>query len=405
MKILQINVTCGKGSTGIIATEIAQRLEAKGHGAYIAYGQGTTDYPKSYKIGTNLENKIHGLWNTRILGKEGFGTTCGTRKFIKWVNSIYPDVIQIHNLHSNFLNFPMFFEYIREKNIPVVYSLFDCWAFTGKCTHFTEPRCRKWETSCGNCPRLQSGPTTWFFDRTRSLYNTKKQLFTNMPNMHVIVCSNWLKGEVEKSFLSKCPIHMIYNWIDTEKFKEIHDESIYERYGIDKNKKILVSVSAFWDDNTTRFTDASRLAEVLPEGCQLVIIGKKITEKPLAKNMLHIDYVNGVSELSKLYSEAIAFVGFSVEDTFGKVFAESMLCGTPAIVFNSTACPEVVGDTGYVVEPHDVNAMVDCIQEIRANGREYYSQRCKDLVVSQYGYEQNVDKYIEIYENIVKGVF
>lgn len=405
MKVLQINVTCGKGSTGVIAIEIAKRLEAKGHDAYIAYGHGETDYPKSYRIGSHLENKLHGLYYTRILGKEGFGTVCGTKRFIKWVDSIEPDVIQIHNLHSNFLNFPMFFDYVKKKEIPIVYSLCDCWAFTGKCTHFTEPNCRKWEIRCGDCPRLQTGPSTWFFDRTRLLYDIKKEIFTNLPNMHVIVCSNWLRDEVEKSYLSKWPIHMIYNWIDTDKFKELHDETIYERYGIDKNKKMLVSVSAFWDDNTTRFNDATRLAEVLSDDFQLVVIGKKITERPIHKNMVHIDYVNGVAELSKLYSEAIAFVGFSVEDTFGKVFAESMLCGTPAIVFNSTACPEVVGNAGYVVSPHDVEAMVDCIKEISINGREYYSQRCKDLVLSKYGYEQNVDKYIDIYESIVKAKF
>ena len=402
MIILQINVTCGKGSTGVIAVEIAQRLEAQGHEAYIAYGQGTTDYPKSYKIGTTLENKIHGLWNTRIMGKEGFGTTCGTRKFIKWVDTIHPDIIQIHNLHSNFLNFPLFFEYVRQKRIPIVYSLFDCWAFTGKCTHFTEPLCRKWETECGNCPRLNTGPITWFFDRTKFLFNVKKHILSNLPSLDVIVCSNWLKGEVEKSFLSKWPIHMIYNWIDTQKFKEIHDDSIYERYGIDRTKKMLISVSAIWDDKATRFIDAVRLSRELPDDYLLVIIGKKVTKKPLLKNMVHVDYVNGTEELSKLYSAAVAFVGFSVEDTFGKVFAEAMLCGTPCIVFNSTACPEVVSEAGYVVAPHDVKAMAYFAKEIFAKGRSSLSQKCKELVTFKYGYEQNVDKYIEVYKSVIK---
>lgn len=402
MKVLLINVTCGTGSTGVIAVEIATRLESLGHEAYIAYGQGMSTYHKSYKIGGILENKVHALWHTRVCGREGFGTRRGTKRFIRWIEQLQPDVVQILNLHSNFLHFPMLFTYLKNKKIPVVYALYDCWPFTGKCTHFTELSCRKWETRCGDCPRLQSGPSTWFFDRTASLYDIKKDLFTSLSNMQVVVCSNWLKSEVEKSFLSKWPIHMIYNWIDTNKFKELHDETIYERYKIDKKKKILISVSAFWDDNTTRFNDATRLADVLPKDYQLVLVGKKITKKTLPENIVHIDYVKGVTELSKLYSEAIAFVGFSVEDTFGKVFAESMLCGTPAIVFNSTACPEVVGDTGYVVPPHDVNAMIDCIKEISLNGREYYSQRCKDLVLSKYGYEQNVDKYIEIYESIVK---
>lgn len=401
MKVLLINVTCGTGSTGVIAVEIATRLESLGHEAYIAYGQGVSTYHKSYKIGGILENKVHALWHTRVCGREGFGTRRGTKRFIRWIEQLQPDVVQILNLHSNFLHFPMLFTYLKNKKIPVVYALYDCWPFTGKCTHFTEPSCRKWETRCGDCPRLQSGPSTWFFDRTASLYDIKKDLFTSLSNMQVVVCSNWLKSEVEKSFLSKWPIHMIYNWIDTNKFKELHDETIYERYKIDKKKKILISVSAFWDDNTTRFNDATRLADVLPKDYQLVLVGKKITKKTLPENIVQIDYVKGVTELSKLYSEAIAFVGFSVEDTFGKVFAESMLCGTPAIVFNSTACPEVVGDTGYVVPPHDVNAMIDCIKEISLNGREYYSQRCKDLVLSKYGYEQNVDKYIDIYRSII----
>lgn len=401
MRVLQINVTCGIGSTGVIAIEIANKLKEKGHECYIAYGQGSTNYPNSYKIGGKFENKFHGLWNTRILGKEGTGTVCGTRKFLKWVDQISPDIIQIHNLHSNFLNFPMLFEYIRVKNIPVVYTLFDCWAFTGKCTHFTEPSCRKWESHCGNCPRLSSGPITWFFDRTGYLFDLKRKLFSNLPSLDIIVCSNWLKREVEKSFLANRPIHMIYNWIDTAKFKEIQDDTIYNRYGLDKKKKILVSVSAFWDDHTTRFEDAVRLARELPEDYQLVLIGKKLTDKPLLKNMIHVDYVNGVEELSKLYSSAIAFVGFSVEDTFGKVFAESMLCGTPAIVFASTACPEVVGDTGYAVPPHDVKSMVAKIMEISAKGRRSYSQRCIDKVITDYNYDQNVGKYIELYESIV----
>ena len=108
-------------------------------------------------------------------------------------------------------------------------------------------------------------------------------------------------------------------------------------------------------------------------------------------------------EITKLYSAALAFVGFSVQDTFGKVFAEAMLCGTPAIVFNATACPEVVGDTGYAVPPHDVNAMLEKIKEIDENGREYYSQGCKDRVLSNYDCEQNVMKYINIYESIINS--
>lgn len=402
MKILQINVTCGKGSTGVIAVEIAEQLRLQGHESMIAYGTVASDYKYKYRIGSDKENKIHALLNTRIYGEEGTGSKTATRKFIKYIEEYQPDIIHIHNLHSNFLNYEIFFSYVKEKNIPIVWSFFDCWPFTGKCTHFTEVGCQKWQTECNKCPQLRtSGPITWFFDKTSKMYNKKKAMFSNQ-NMTIIVCSKWLENQVRKSFFKNYPIYMIYNWIDTKKFKETFDDSVYARYGLNKLKKILVSVSAFWDDKGTRFKDATRLASILPEDYQLVIIGKKITNEPLKSNMVHIDFVDGVEELSKLYTIAIAFVGFSVEDTFGKVFAESMLCGTPAIVFNATACPEVVGNVGYVVPPHDVNAMLEKIKIISTNGRDYYSERCKNLVTSQYGYEKNVNKYIEVYKKILK---
>lgn len=404
MKILQINVTCGSGSTGVIAVEIADFLKTRGHESYIAYGQGSTNYPHSYKIGTDLENRFHAFFNTRIKGEEGSGTYWGTKKFIRWIETIRPDIIHIHNLHSNFLNYDLFFSFLSYGHIPVVWSFFDCWPFTGKCTHFTEAGCRKWQTECGSCPQLHtSGAKTWFFDKTRKLFRQKKCWFTQL-NLNIIVCSNWLKGEVEKSFLKDFPIHMIYNWIDVNKFKELHSHDVYQKYGLDSSKKILVSVSAFWGDNTTRLEDALRLASILPQEYQLVIIGSKPSKRELLSNMVHIDYVNGVEELSKLYSSAMAFVGFSVEDTFGKVFAETMLCGTPAVVFNATACPEVVGDAGYAVPPHDVEQMLEKVLEIDEKGREYYSEKCKNHVRRQYDYETNVGKYVKLYEEILLKV-
>lgn len=400
MKVLIINVNCGHGSTGVMVVEIAEMLERMNHQIFIAYGQGSTDFKKSFRIGTPLENKIHGLWNTRILGEEGTGTYCGTKKFLEWVDGFKPDVVHIMTLHSNFINYRLLFNYLKERQLPVVWSLYDCWPFTGKCTHFAEVGCRKWMTACKNCPQWKSsGPHTWLFDKSKKMFNQKKEWIEGLKNLDVITCSNWLDGEARQSILMNANFHMIYNWIDMAKFKEDHDDTIYERYGLDKNKKILVSVSAGWDDRTTRYADALRLSDILTKDYQLVIIGTKTSERELHDNMVHINYVNGTAELSKLYSCATAFVGFSVEDTFGKVFAEAMLCGTPAVVFNATACPEVVGDTGYAVERHDVKAMFEKVKEIVKNGREYYSERCKQRVYDRYTMESNVNKYIRIYEN------
>ena len=402
MKIVQINVTCGKGSTGVIAVEIADLLKNNGHEAYIAYGQGISNYPSSYRIGCDVGNKIHALYNTRIWGEEGSGSIFSTKKFLKWLDEIQPDIVHIHNLHTNFLNYRLFFNYLIEKNIPVVWSFFDCWPFTGRCTHFTENDCRRWESLCHDCPQFKtSGNKSWFFDKSKKMYQQKKEWFQTMKHLDIIVCSNWLKSEVEKSICKQHPIHMIYNWIDVEKFKEIHDDRVFARYHMNPNKKILVSVSAFWDDHTTRLTDAIRLANILPDDYQLVIIGKKLSNAEIPQNMVHIDYVDGTQELSKLYSCALAYVNFSVEDTFGKVMAEAQLCGTPAIVFNATACPEIVGDAGFVVPPHDVKSMLGKIFEIAKNGRNHYSQHCIEYVKEHFDYHKNVNKYLSVYESIM----
>ncbi|MBQ9558573.1 MAG: glycosyltransferase [Bacteroidaceae bacterium] len=402
MKVVQINVTCGNGSTGVIATEIADLLKHNGHESYIAYGQGESDYPNTFKISSTWERKLHALINTRIWGEEGTGSICATHKLLKWIDGIHPDIVHIHTLHTNFLNYSIFFRYLQEKKIRVVWSFFDCWPFTGRCTHFAESGCRRWESECHDCPQLKtSGNRSWFFDKSQKLFLKKKQWFQSLQNLDIIVCSNWLKREVEKSICQGHPIHMIYNWIDMKKFKEIHDPAVYERYGLNCEKQIIVSVSALWDDRSTRLADAIRLAKLLPQEYQFVIIGEKTSKRQLPPNMIHIDYVAGTEELSKLYSCALAYVNFSVEDTFGKVMAEAQLCGTPAIVFDATACPEVVGDAGFVVPPHNVQDMLGCIHEIRKNGRDYYSQRCISRVKENFDYHQNVSKYLEVYKQIL----
>lgn len=404
MKVVQINVTCGFGSTGVIVTEISDMLRQKGHEPYVAYGLGHSDYPNSYRIGSEIENKWHALFNTRILGEEGTGSVCATKRLIKWLDSIAPDIVHLHTFHSNYVNYSLLFTYLRDKKIPVCWSFFDCWPFTGGCTHFAENKCWKWKTECDKCPHLNgNGNKTWFFDKTKKLFNKKKRLIRQLADLNIIVCSEWLKSEVKQSFLGDLPIHMVYNWVDFKKFKEIHDESIYSKYGLDKTKRIILSVSAGWGNFNTRYQDACRLADILPSDYQLVLVGSKDKDITIHNKIIYIPFVAGTEDLSKLYSAAMAFVGFSVQDTFGKVFAETMLCGTPAVVFNATACPEVVGDTGYAVPPHDVMAMLEKIIQISEKGRDYYSQRCKERVLSNYDYEHNVMKYIDIYESMLKS--
>lgn len=334
---------------------------------------------------------------SRFLGLQGYGSFLGTIKLINWIKREKPDLIHIHNLHGNYVSFPMLFKYLAKTNIPVVWTIHDCWAITGKCTHFTAAGCYKWQQKCGDCPQLfTSGAANWFFDNTAKMLRDKKRLFAQLPTLLIVTCSDWLKSEVLKSHLKNRYVQRIHNWIDANKFSPTDDPSIYGKYGLDSSKKILISVSANWEPQSSRLKDALEFAKILPEEYRLVIVGK-YNGGQLPSNTHHISYVKGTEELSKLYSAALAFVGFSVEDTFGKVYAESMLCGTPCVVFNSTACPEVVGDCGYAVAPHDVVGMLNAVKEIDRRGKFSYSDRCIERVKTQFDYDTNIGQYFEVY--------
>ena len=386
-----------------MAVEISNLQRLNGHQTYIAYGIGTSNYPGSYRIGNNLDNKLHSLINTRIWGEEGTGSIFATRSLLKWMDYIQPDIVHIHNLHTSFLNYRLFFQYLIERNLPVVWMFPDCWPFTGGCTHFTEVGCMRWKTECHDCPQLRkSGPMTWFFDKSCKIYHQKQKLFQSLRHLDIVTISKWLQGVTEQSIANIHPIHMIYCWIDREKFHERKDDSIYERYGLDRNKKMLISVSAQWNDRATRLNDSIRLAHILPNDYQLVLVGKMASKRSLPSNIIHLGYVNGTEEMSKLYSAALAYVNFSVEDTFSNVTCETQACGTPIIVFNATALPEVAAIKEFIVPPHDIEAMLEKVKEIARNGREYYSQRCVEHVTKNFDYETNVKRYFELYEQALR---
>ncbi len=400
MVILQINTVCGRGSTGSICVDIASQLEKMGHTCYIAYGQGNTDYEKSYKIGSKLENYLHNI-GSRLLGNQGYYTAKGTRRLVKYIEHVKPDIIHLHNLHGNYLNLRIIFNFLSMAGISVVWTLHDCWAFTGKCAHYTSAGCYKWEKQCGHCPQFRSYPSSLFLDRSRRLYTDKKKWFTSIDNMAIVSVSRWLQKEASRSFLSKYPVSYIYNWVDYKKFFP-QPEDIRKKYQIPEDKFILLSVSAGWNKNTSRYKDAMELMKMLPEDMHLVMVGQCYKDTEIPPSITHIPYIQGAEELAKVYSAADVYVHLSVEDTFGKVIAEAMACGTPSIVFDSTACPELIGNNcGYVVRPHNVSDIIAKANIIKKNGKKYFSTPAINYVKENFDYERNVMQIIRLYEKLI----
>jgi putative colanic acid biosynthesis glycosyltransferase len=401
MKVLMINTVCGYGSTGTICTDIASVLQEQGHECFIAYGQGTTSFKNSIKIGWTVENHIHNI-SSRVTGKQGYFSEKGTKKLVAFIRNYNPDIIHLHNLHGNYLNLQILFEYLIEVQKPVVWTLHDCWAFTGKCAHYTDVSCYKWQTQCNNCPQIKEYPPSLVFDRSKVMYEDKKKWFTSLNNLTIIPVSHWLEKEVEKSFFKNNTIVPIYNWVDHSIFKPTN-EDVKDQYGIDSKKFIILGVSAGWSVSNNRLKDFIKLSKVIDDDMQIVLVGKVTNKKDIPSSLIHIPYVNGTEELANIYSGANVYVHVSTEDTFGKVIAEALSCGTPAIVYNSTACSEIIGKgCGYVVKKRNVNQILDATLKIKEHSKEQYSEQCRNHVIANFDYNTNINKTINRYKNLLK---
>ena len=406
MKILQINTVYGEKSTGRTCLEVEKALIKKGYECCTAYGYGKSknEFVNTYKIDTKLEYYIHNILS-RVTGLEGYYSKGATKRLINFIKEYKPDVIHLRNLHGHYLCLPLLFEFLSENNIPIIQNLHDCWIYTGKCVYYSEINCYKWTNSCEKCKKKKEYPKSWFFDRSKRMRRDKEEWFKGIKNLTVVGVSNWVTNEAKKSFFNKITNNFmtIYNWINQDVFKpypETNNE-IRQKYGIPLNKFMIIGVSASWVENTPRYEDFLKLSKMLNEDEILVMIGH--SDKSLGKNIKHIKYVENTVELAKLYSCADVYVHCSIEDTFGKVIAEAVACGTPAIVYDTTGCAEIVGDnSGYKVSPRNVEEIVEKIKIIKKKTKKQYENFCIERVKNNFNYETNANILINLYKKVCK---
>lgn len=394
MRVLQINSTCGMGSTGKIAVDIYDTLCRDGHSGLIAFGRGeNTSSAAAYKIGSDIQVKVHGVFS-RITDRQGFYSVSATKKLVEKIKSYNPDIIHLHNIHGYYLNLPILFEYLSSAGKPIVWTLHDCWAFTGHCAYFSYVGCDRWKNGCFDCPQKNAYPSSIIIDNSKKNYLEKAKMFNSVKNLHIVTVSNWLAETVKESFLSKYPIKTVYNGIDLNIFCPTKS-NFTERNGIG-NKKIVLGVANIWEKRKG-LDDFIKLASLLPGEYKIVLVGlSKEQINALPKNVLGIERTSSVKELVEIYSAADVYVNTSREETMGLTTLEALACGTPAVVYNSTAVPEVIDDTcGVCVEPGDVNGLLKEIIKI-----SFSSEACVKRA-EFFEKDKQYKEYLKIYNELI----
>lgn len=401
MRVLQINAVNGIRSTGRTTTELADYLNENGHEAYVAYSDGSP-YSKGFKIGNKIDRKLHGLLS-RISGKQGYFSKHSTIKLIKWMEAIKPDIVHLRNLHGNFINLPILFDYLARNDIPTVITLHDCWFYSGGHTHYFIDGFYDWRDgfSKQNRNKYKMGNPSWFFDKSEILFRDQIKWFTNIPRVAFVGVSKWITNEAKQSIVTSGSIvQTIYNWIDFDTFHPVVDPSLKENFNL-QDKFIIIGVASGWSNNKglDKFIE---LSNTLKEDESIVLVGRVNESIKLPQNIINIPETHDIGELVGYYSMADVFINLSIEESFGKVSAEALACGTPVITNNSTANPEIIGEgCGYIIDTFD--DIRQKISLIRRNGKKYYSKSCIRFAHENFDSKERMKDYVKLYASLIES--
>ena len=392
--ILQINSCANWGSTGKIAEQINLVASAQGWETYIAYGRLVNpSQSRLVHIGSTASQAV-ALAEARLFDNDGRANRIATKRLVKKIKEIKPDIIHLHNLHGYYINYKVLFEYLNNTTIPVVWTLHDCWSFTGHCSHFVSANCEKWKTHCVDCPLKKAYPASWWLDQSKKNYDLKKSLFSANKNLHIVAVSQWLAELAKQSYLKEADIRVINNGIDIKTFRPNTSEK--------RTKFSILGVSSVWTQSKGLY-DFYRLRKALDvDRYDITLVGLRDNQiKSLPNGIKGIARTNSVEELVGYYATADVFVNPTYGDTFPTTNLEALACGTPVITYRTGGGPEsVTPDAGIVVNQGNIKELCEAIYTIQNNGKQYYSSACRNRAETCYNKEDRYREYVDLYKEL-----
>lgn len=397
MRVLFINAV-PYGSTGKIVRSIAEKCSSNGDVIAIYYGW-TKKNKKSHDgvlVGSFFGKAIHMILS-KMFGLEGSFSIIDTIRLVRFIKKIKPDIINLHIMHSWFINFSILFRYLAKAKIKVVWTFHDCWPFTGHCTHFTLNSCNLWKTGCRKCSRIKDYPSS-LVDNSKRMWLKKKKLFSRLESLCIVTPSSWLSNLVKESFLNNKEVVVINNGINLSVFKPCQT-SFRDKYGLN-NRFIILGVCMDWGykKGLDIFIELSKRLPMNEFAVFLVGIGDE-SMKEIAPNIYCVGRTSNQEELAKYYSMANVFLNPTREENFPTVNIEALACGIPVITFDTGGCSEIVDETcGVVLKEKDIEHVISSIYYLK-NKKQIDSVSClkkAKLFDEKLCYE----KYLKLFERL-----
>lgn len=396
MKVLLIDVNCKNSSTGNIVYNLYNYINSSGDEAAVCYGRGPKIEEKNiFKFGIDAETYLHALL-TRITGFTGCFSFFSTRRLIKYIKEFNPDVVHIHELHAYFVSIKPLVNYLKRRNIPLVWTFHCEFMYTGKCGVAYE--CQRYLIGCGKCPHLQSYPKTMFFDFTHYMWKQKRKILSDYPKLVIVTPSKWLASRSKNSFLKGKDIRVIHNGIDTNIFKPCSNrEELKTKYGIEAEKIVLSVASHITTDNNKGARFIYKLAEQLvDENIHFILVGADEREIKKQGNITIVPTIIDKNELAKVYSGADVFLICSEKENFPTTSMESQCCGTPVCGFDVGGVRETIATDAYLSTFGDIQSLKkNLILALNTS----YNPSIARLVL---GKERMLDEYYKVYKTITR---
>ncbi len=380
-RVLLVNTVVGTGSVGRIVSGLYRTLEEHGYECLVAYGRGEPpENMRSYRIGNDTGVYIHGGLS-RFTDRHGFYSTKATKEFINIIEDFDPDIVHLHNVHGYYLNIKVLFEYLKQSDRRIIWTLHDCWSFTGHCTHFEYIGCQKWQNCCDHCEQLQEYPKSMMMDNSKKNYQQKKELFTGFHNMTIVTPSEWLAARVKQSFLQNYHTVVIPTGIDLDQFAPASEERTEDNltYQLRSRmnlggKYVLLGVANPWRERKG-LAQFESLAKAISDKYVIILLGLSDEQlSQLPNSIIGLAKTDSVKELVALYSLADIYVNLTLEDTFPTTNIEALACGTPVVTYKAGGSPESIDDTcGITVERNSVQGVIAAVDKIIALRNQLYT--------------------------------
>lgn len=402
MKILQINTVINYNATGRIAEDIGKMALSKGWESFIAFGCFPRESQSELlRIGSDFTFKFHVLQN-RLFDNHGAGSIQATKKLIRQIKAIEPDIIHLHNVHGYYVNIKILFDFLVESNVPIVWTLHDCWSFTGHCAYFDYADCEKWKLGCYKCPQIHEYPKSWIIDRSKQNFLEKQALFGKLKNLTIVSVSEWHASLVRQSFLKGYSLLTINNGVDLSLFKRSDDNAkVKRKFGVQDDRTLLLGVASVWESRKG-FHDFIKLSSIVDAKVVIVLVGlNEMQLRQLPDNIIGLARTENIMQLVELYSGADLFLNLTYEDNFPTTNLESLACGTPVLTYRTGGSVESISeDTGFIVEKGDLTGVLEAIETVRQSSKDSYVNACRSRAVKYYNDQDCYRAYFNLYDKL-----